>query len=812
MALQQTKLTRAEWNGIEVPLPIDEKSILAMLVTGYNQLDARYCNKPSMLSYMKMDNKPETHDFIYETYFRDTLIKLLRHYSVPESDWPQSSSKKKLKKADVFRVQNTTGQLEEKRNLIVETILLDMLETLLPIQSQSLEWCRVVYAVQRILSFEIPRMNTHVVSAITRLLRSSAFSDKAGLVKQVYTHAQEVLITNPHLKKVSVCHLYDHQKELFAHVKRKGPKLLLLRAPTGTGKTVSPLGLLEGHRILFVCGARHVGLSLARSAINMQRRVAFAFNCASSADIRLHYYAAKECIRDRRSGAIRKVDNSVGDNVEIIISDLRSCVVAMYYMLAFNKPEQLLLYWDEPTISLDRETHPMHETVADIWNKNTIPNVVFSSATLPSRMELQTTCHDFSGRFDGATIYDINSSDYNKSIAVIDTDQRYVTPHNSFNDYAEFRKAVSWCVSNPTVLRYLALEESVYFVKWVEKHIELPTALHVENSFTEAIDVTVSGVKQHYLELLKHIGTEAFELMVEHFHNKGKKLYDSSVLLTTSDAHTLTNGPTIYLARDVDKIARFLLQQSKIPGAALNDVYKDLEFNRKLLREIDRLEKQCSTSELTDGPSNKQDSKKNERDIGKGDERDGKVQRQIRQLQCNLRTAKLHNMFVPNTKDHLASWCPHYVPGKDLPFQSNISEAETSEIMSIKETRDMWKLLLLMGIGVLENSMSVGYTEKMKALASEQKLYLLIAADDYIYGTNYQFGHVYIGKDLASMTQDKILQAVGRVGRELDSKQYTVRVRDNAVSLRLFSKVEDKPEVRNMARLFISADEEPSAV
>jgi hypothetical protein len=39
-------------------------------------------------------------------------------------------------------------------------------------------------------------------------------------------------------------------------------------------------------------------LALARSAISMNKRIAFAFGCSSANDIRLHYFAAKEYTND----------------------------------------------------------------------------------------------------------------------------------------------------------------------------------------------------------------------------------------------------------------------------------------------------------------------------------------------------------------------------------------------------------------------------------------------------------------------------------------------------------------------------------
>ena len=121
--------------------------------------------------------------------------------------------------------------------------------------------------------------------------------------------------------------------------------------------------------------------------------------------------------------------------------------------------------------------------------------------------------------------------------------------------------------------------------------------------------------------------------------------------------------------------------------------------------------------------------------------------------------------------------------------------------MMLKDVDDSWKVLLLMGIGVFTNHPSIAYTEIIKQLAMEQKLYMIIASSDYIYGTNYQFSHGYLAKDL-SITQEKIIQAFGRIGRNNIQQSYTIRLRDETQVNKLFYKEENKPEVRNMNKLF----------
>ena len=91
----------------------------------------------------------------------------------------------------------------------------------------------------------------------------------------------------------------------------------------------------------------------------------------------------------------------------------------------------------------------------------------------------------------------------------------------------------------------------------------------------------------------------------------------------------------------------------------------------------------------------------------------------------------------------------------------------------------------------------------MKTLADNQFLFMTIATPDYIYGTNYQFCHGYISKDL-DLTQEKIIQAMGRIGRNNIQQEYSVRFRDDDKIIKLFTRELVKPEVINMNRLFNS--------
>jgi len=182
-----------------------------------------------------------------------------------------------------------------------------------------------------------------------------------------------------------------------------------------------------------------------------------------------------------------------------------------------------------------------------------------------------------------------------------------------------------------------------------------------------------------------------------------------------------------------------------------------------------------------------------------------RMMKKVEEMRLVIKRVALNEMFVPNTRLHLNRYGHQEVMNA---FTCDISDQDVEKIMRINDIEDSWKLLLMMGIGVFANQENAPYMEIMKKLAQEQKLYLIIASSDYIYGTNYQFCHGYISKDLGCMSQEKCIQAMGRVGRNNLQYTYSIRFRDDELIYKLFKEDDVKPEVANMARLFITEDED----
>ena len=898
MDLTQKKLTKAEWESIETPISESEKKIIKVIIDGYDTVNIRYNENQSMLQILHIVSNPEIGQYLFKEYFLKEIEQIVTNItSINKKEnkkdkkertettsykenitevvtaiqtWITANNQtlttaKKIKKADMFRIQNMSENITNQRKLIFEFLLLEFCEKIfvsLANQSNEQLSCHgfYLYTLLQFKTNSIEQINSQVTKFVDFTIE---YALQRTNIQEVFHQSPEFIERNPYLLKYQDISLFPHQKQLFSIAKsnqEQCPKLILYIAPTGTGKTLSPIGLSKQHKIIFVCVARHVGLALAKSAISMHKKVAFAFGCETASDIRLHYFAASSYSIHNKSGGIYKVDNSVGTNVEIMICDVKSYLTAMHYMLAFNDESTLITYWDEPTITMDYKEHPLHQTIQNNWKENKISKLVLSCATLPKENEIEDTIQDFRCKFDNAEIHSIVSYDCKKTISLLNKEGKCSLPHLLFADYADLSACVKYCEDNKTLLRYFDLEEIIRYIEYVDKHDYVTTPYKIANYFTSISDITMNSVKLFYLATLSHVDSQSWPVIYTYMtttqpskfrdmtttlgsdlrkvksldilqsqkslgmgvpltrtssvsvipqgskaDGQGSKTDEpprpvdprtKGILLTTLDAHTLTDGPTIYLVEDVEKIGKFYIQQSKIPERIFRDIMEKIQENDAVQKKIEALERSL---EDTLGSEVDKEKKMEKNHFNKETK---EIMNQIALLQSHIKTVSMDSKYIPNMKQHQSIWIPN---GEivDNAFIPTIEDEVVKEIMLINVENQL-KLLLLLGIGVFINQPNIQYMEIMKRMAVQQKLYIIIAQSDYIYGTNYQFCHGFIGKDLTNMTQQKTIQAMGRIGRNNIQQDYTVRFRDDAIIMNLFRPMGENLEAINMSRLFCS--------
>ena len=920
MDLNQRKLNKSEWDSIEVPVSLQEQEVLQMITKGYHDINIKQNNFNSIFTYLKIEYSELLEDYLFNKYLRPVIEEMIKKYKINFIKFVKKETRKRkhhiineganecanegvnestnetivdeektkmieiavgndiqLKSADKIRVERFSDISSFDKTAIYEFILLGHIEEIIKSNSEIVTeknkkniFIFNYYTLYKLLRNNIQKLNRHLIKIAQGII--DLYENDIDM-SYIISNADELIEKNKNILKYGDLTLYEHQKEIYTIVKEKQPKLILYTAPTGTGKTLTPLAISEQYRVVFVCAARHVGLQLAKAAISINKKIAFAFGCASSGDIRLHYYSAKDYTINKRSGGIGKVDNTNGEKVEIMICDIKSYLPAMYYMLSFNRPQNIYTYWDEPTITMDYDNHEFHKIIQNNWKENVIPNMILSSATLPKIYELTESIADFKQKYPNSKIHSIVSHDCKKSIPIINKDGFVVLPHYLSEDYNEVVRIAKHCENNLTLTRYFDLKEIITFITYIISKSFTNSKMILQRHFENIDDINMKNIKVYYIKLLQNINVAKWSEIYNYFMDnrvsrieindrvdtKGNRIIkknssigpgvsntfshtqnsgnmisrvasqqqeisgatiklnpsnNAGIYVTTKDSFTLTDGPTIFISNDIEKIAQFCIQQANIPQIVMIDIMKKIEYNNAINNKINDLEKdmefETTKIEHIFGGSNSsskkstKDCKKYNREIPEQIDSKNAISRiveEINLLRSMIKSAVLNDTFIPNKQHHLTKWADGLNTSSS--FTSNIDEETINTIMTLHGIDDKWKILLMMGIGVFINHENIIYTEIMKRLADEQKLYMIIATSDYIYGTNYQFCHLYLSKDM-NLTQEKIIQALGRVGRNNIQQNYTLRFRDDVSIMKLFTNETEKPEIINMNRLFNS--------
>jgi hypothetical protein len=768
---------------------------MKMIFNSKENLNIKFNKTMTLIGYMKFDGSNKgIHYYFYDKYFEKDISKDIKRHNLQFKFNLKDYKKIKLKKADIYRIRNSDKKMDKLKNLF-EFVLLENASKFLEKKNP-----HYYYTLTQLMRNSISNLNMLVNEYIQFILKE--YEDrikKSNLIK----NSHEYIERNNSILKYKDFELYHHQKSLLSIANKPENSLIQYIAPTGTGKTLTPIGIKK--KVVFVCAAKHIGLQLAKACISLEIPIAVAFGCLDPGDIKLHYFAAVDFTKNRRTGHIFRVDNSNGSKVEIIISDIQSYIPSMNYMLAFNEPNDIVWYWDEPTITLDYENHEFHKILKKNWDKNIIPNIILSSATLPYKEDIMPVLLNYKNKFKGGSTYEVINYDCRKTIPIIDANSNIVVPHLHYDDYNILKRSVKHIEKNKTILRHIDVKLITEFILHVNKNDLIKDRYKIDNYFQSVKEIDIISIKLYYLKLLSKINSKNFNKYKKKNSND-KKLYKSVIKITTDDAYTLTDGPTIFLTNDVKKIALFYLKVSNIPNNELENILGLISYNEEYKKELEKV--MFNEKERLSKMNDKQLSKVDGDDCRELQEQD-KFNQIVRSLKSKMKLITLNKRYIPNSKEHLNKW--HKNDGNNY-FTSDVDEDTMEDIILLNMPKE-WKILLMMGVGVFQeyDSKSLDkkelkdikkYSEIMKKLAEKQKLYLIIASSDYIYGTNYQFCHGYLSKDLLNMTQEKMIQAFGRIGRQSTQMDYTIRLRNDDLIDRILLPEKDKMEVINMNALF----------
>ena len=817
--LQQTKLTEEEWKQLEEPIQNEkEVLILNMIKNGYMNLDINYQTHMTLNYYLKLDKKFDYDIFV--SFIKENLQasnkKNVLNIEKIISSQSHLSKKMKISSSEKIKLENSFNLLKNGLNEdIVEYKLMNEIHKFskllykgksLKKDKKSLLHFINIFVLYR--EFK-DKLNTHFFSVVKSIIDDQL--DEVNI--QMVLKNISLLYEHNKIFDYKTLGLYQHQKDIFNIFKQNKelPKFVFYCAPTSSGKTLSPIALSQDYKIIFICASKHIGLSLAKSSFNMKRKIGFAFGCNDQENIRLNYNAVRSYTTTKNG---RKLPNHKdGTNVELMICDILSFESAMNYMKQFNDSNNMILFWDEPTIGLDvRESH-LHDIIKKNWQINEIPNIVFSCATLPKEHQIASIIDCAKDKFAGLQFSYIESVDQVSNIRLYGIDGNIIIPHDNFDDYENMCSFLKY--HGNKYYKFFDCNECAKFLLFLDKEFSYD---YVQSNFCLLEDISTYKIKEVYVSVLLELGNDKWNKIKELYERKKTKSNTNDlnkehvgIDLTTKHSCTLTNGPTLFVSDNVENVCKYLLMKANLDKNTLSGIESKIDKNRKILKSLIQMK-----NDYEDKIECYKDCDKIMTDMRFPPEVI-ELHNKIEKTQSELLSLSLDNIYKPNTRSHYKKWClePELTYEDSDIFSSSLSDEDIKEIIELYNIKTLYKLMMMMGIGVFSNSImketenknvqedNNKYIETMKGLAEQKSLYLIIANSDYIYGTNYQFSHCYLSKDMKNLTQEKIIQCIGRIGRQEKNKHFSFRFRTQEHIDTFYSVVENSIEAENMNRLFI---------
>ena len=773
MEFHQNKLTKTEWINMEQPVDEREKEILKLIKDSY-QVPHSFTFHSTISTLVKLDHEEKDY-YIYTVLLKETVDQLIKKYDLVPIEL--TKPKKKLNTADTIRLTSQLKKVTEN----VETTIIELIQKFFKDKHNKKEL--YFYNICYLLS--IYTLNTY----ITQLIHSfvDKYSDAMNIVWFI-ENTDKFIETNSIFEYKPV-QLYEHQLSLYSICKSSlEPKLIFYRAPTSSGKTLTPIGLCEQYKCIFVCASRHIGLSLAKSSVNVGRKVAFAFGCTTPDDVRLHYFSVNAYSKDK----FKRPVHSDGSKVELMICDIKSYEIAILYMTSFFDKKNIYLFWDEPTIKMDQVDDILHEDISKIWRVNVIPNIILSSATLPSENDLEPMITRFKSKYSGLVHY-IDTLDETTNVSLLDSYGNVIMPHTVFKNTDDISTFLE--KHGKTHMKFLSVTECATFIQYVCRNVFKNIDL-ISSHFKHIQNITTQSIRNYYYIILKKIKKSDYEFILQSYESyKQRKSVEVGIELTTRHAHTLTYGPTMYICQDINKWVTYFVDNSGIHASVFTELERTIDYNNSLIDKIIKYKNQ-----LEDNTS-KDEKNENKMKDQRFDPATKLLISDIERLEKMLKPVQMNNLYIPNTREHFMKWSTKKYEDSNA-FTSHVEEQYVRKIMNLQVDTN-YKILLLMGIGVFNPTILMSeYNDIMNELAEQKQLIFIISISDYIYGTNYQFCHAIFSDELTDITQEKIIQAIGRVGRKEKNKKFTFRFRDNARIIDLFVK-QNSMETENINRLFI---------
>ena len=144
MGLLQKKLTRSEWNTIEIPVNKTEKDRLELIIEGFKNVNIKKNKTLSLFTYLKIEYTENIEDYLYEKYFQSRINKMRQvykeqvykedPYNIPPNLTHKNITDKRHTKTNIKSIDKMRLERYDEKSLLTndlyDFILLNIMENI----------------------------------------------------------------------------------------------------------------------------------------------------------------------------------------------------------------------------------------------------------------------------------------------------------------------------------------------------------------------------------------------------------------------------------------------------------------------------------------------------------------------------------------------------------------------------------------------------------------------------------------------------------------------------------------------------------
>jgi predicted RNA-binding protein Jag len=170
--LYQKKLSKAEWDYMEIPESKDEIEILNLIKKGFSNVNIKYNAAKSIIGILKTSITEEIMVYLFTKYFRKKVEEICEEYEYTGFDCDEIIGKNKnlkIKKIDEMRIENNNFQ--DNNDKIYEFVLLEIIDKLIDFyEDKRANWYYYYYTLKFMKNNDIENLNTYVMKFVDNIL------------------------------------------------------------------------------------------------------------------------------------------------------------------------------------------------------------------------------------------------------------------------------------------------------------------------------------------------------------------------------------------------------------------------------------------------------------------------------------------------------------------------------------------------------------------------------------------------------------------------------------------------------------------